>query len=310
MNTGEPLRDLSEKLAAWWHQFVLHLPNMAIAVLVVVAFWLAAKAVRNLMHRGLTRFSHSEQITKLIVNVLYVAMLSFGVFIALGILGLDKTVTSLLAGAGILGLALGFAFQDLGANFISGIYLAIRHTFKVGELIESNSYFGTVTRINLRSTELRTPQGQLVLIPNKEVFENPIKNFSLTGHRRIDLKVGVSYGDDLAKVRRVTMQAVEGVPGREPDRPVEFFYEEYGDSSINFTVRFWIPFRKQTDYLQARSEAIERIKKAYDQEDITIPFPIRTLDFGIKGGQKLDEVMARTRLSLKHDGDVEASRES
>lgn len=292
MNGNQALHDLSVKLGSWWRQFVLHLPNLAIAVLVVVVFWLAAKLARQVMHRLLTRFSHSEQITKLIENVAYIALLSFGVFIALGILGLDKTVTSLLAGAGILGLALGFAFQDLGANFISGIYLAIRHTFRVGELIETNDFFGTVTKINLRSTELRTPPGQVVLIPNKEVFENPITNFSVTGDRRVDLKVGISYGDDLAKVRRVTVQAVEGVPGRDTRREVELFFEEFGDSSINFTVRFWIPFRKQTDYLKARSEAVERIKSAYDREGITIPFPIRTLDFGIKGGRRLDEVMA------------------
>jgi small-conductance mechanosensitive channel len=116
-------------------------------------------------------------------------------------------------------------------------------------------------------------------MPNKQVFENPIMNYTIRGTRRVDISLGVSYGEDLEKAKRVAMEAVAVVPSRLPDREVELFYEELAESSIDFTVRFWIPFETQKDYLAARSDAIIRIKQAFDANGITIPFPTRTLDF-------------------------------
>jgi small conductance mechanosensitive channel len=285
------------KLGAWLEQFILLLPNLAIAIVVVFLFWMLAKLARNLTLQLLRRVSPVEEINRLLGTVLYLSIFATGFFIALGIVGLDKTVTSLLAGAGILALALGFAFQDIASNFIAGIFLSIRRPFQTGHLIETNRFLGTVERISLRSTELRTQQGQLVLIPNKEVFQNPIINYSLTGERRIDLKVGISYEDDLEKARRVALEAVEQIPSRDRGRPVELFYEEFGDTSVNFVVRFWINSSKQTDYLQARSEAIERVKRAFDGAGITLPSPIQTLDFSRGSGRRLLEALAGEQIS-------------
>ncbi|HEV2845103.1 MAG TPA: mechanosensitive ion channel family protein, partial [Thermoanaerobaculia bacterium] len=150
--------------------------------------------------------------------------------------------------------------------------------------------------------EIRTQQGQVVLIPNKQVFENPIMNYSSTGQRRVDLRLGVSYGDDLEKARRIAMRAVEGVSTRLPDKEVELFYEEFGESSITFVVRFWIEFTRQPDFLAAQSEAIERIKKAFDEAGIRIPFPVRTLDFGARSGEKLSEVLEEARTGRAGGG--------
>jgi hypothetical protein len=141
--------------------------------------------------------------------------LAAGVFIALGIVGLDKTVTSLLAGAGIVALAIGLAFQNIATNFIAGIFLSTRRPFQLNHLVETNNVLGTVQSISLRSTELRTPQGQVVLIPNKEVFEKPIVNYTVSQRRRIDLKVDIAYSEDLEKVKRIASQALEGVSFRQ-----------------------------------------------------------------------------------------------
>lgn len=285
MDVGNAWTLLTGKLIGWARAFILQLPNLAVAVLVLMAFWLLARLVRNLALRFLRRFSNSEQVNHLVALAFYLALLATGAFVALGILGLQKTVASLLAGAGILGLALGFAFQDIAANFMAGIYLSVQHPFRRGHLIQTKDWFGVVQNVSLRWTEILTQQGQLVLIPNKQVFENPIMNFSTRGRRRVDLKIGVSYGDDLAKARDVALAAVEGIAGRIADREAELFYDEVGESSITFSLRFWINFSSQADYLRARSEAIERLKKAFDENGITIPFPTRTLDFGVKGGE-------------------------
>src|SRR3954454_25322842 len=138
---------LVQKLLGWTQDFILLLPNLAVAVLVLVGFWLAAKLVRSLVLRLLHRISHSEQVTRLLSQTIFLALIAAGFFISLGILGLQKTVASLLAGAGILGLALGFAFQDIAANFMAGIYLSIQHPFRVGHMIQTKDFIGIVQRI-------------------------------------------------------------------------------------------------------------------------------------------------------------------
>ncbi len=291
MNLENTFSNLVDKLAGWLEGFILMLPNLVVAVLLVVVFWLAARLARRLILQVMERVSSYQQVNKLLATAGYVAVLAAGTFIALGVLDLDKAVTSLLAGAGIIGLALGFAFQDIAANFISGILMSIRRPFTEGDIVKTNDYFGTVVDVNLRSTYLQTFQGQLVVIPNKEVFQSPLINYSKTQRQRIDLRCGVAYGDDLEQAEQVALEAVRSIDYRDQDRDVDLYYEDFGDSSINFVVRFWIDFHKQTDFLKARSDAIKRIKRAFDENGITIPFPIRTLDFGVVGGEKLSEVL-------------------
>ncbi len=292
MRLSDTLDLLARKLESWVRALVLHLPNLVVALLLLVLFWLLARAVRHLAARLLGRVSHSGQVTRLLANALFLAVVGAGLFIALGVLGLDKTVASLLAGAGILGIALGFALQDVAANVMAGVFLAVERPFRHGHLVETKDHFGAVERVSLRWTELRTPDGQHVLIPNKEVFGNPLVNFSLSGRRRVDVKVGVAYGDDLERAREIARRAVEAVPSRLPETEVEVFWTEFAASAIDLVVRFWIRFVKQADYFQARSEAIEALKSAFDAAGITIPYPIRTLEFGPKGGVPLAEALA------------------
>lgn len=236
------------------------------------------------------RFSDNTTLNGLFASVVYIFFTGVTLFIVLSILHLDKAVVSVLAGAGVVGLALAFAFQDIAANFISGIFISFRKPLHIGDIVKISDYMGRVEEINLRDTVLKTFQGQMVIIPNKQVFQNPIENYSMLGKRRVDLTIGVSYGEDLERVREVTLGALQGMKGLSDIDDITFFYKEFGDNSINYLLRIWINTPDQPEYLAAGSEAILRIKKAYDANDISIPFPIRTLDFGIKGGVSLDEV--------------------
>jgi small conductance mechanosensitive channel len=269
---------------------------------VATLFWVAASLVRNVLGRALQHTPMHAPIRGLIVNVAGIAVMIAGFFIALGVLGLDKMVTSLLAGVGIVGLALGFAFQDIASNFMAGIILSFRHPFRVGHIIETNGFFGPVESMSLRNTHLRQLSGQTVRIPNKDVLGSPLVNYSEVGERRVELTVGVSYGDDLEQVRRVALTAIEALPMRLAERPTELFFQQFGDSSIDFQVRFWIRYTREPDFLGARSEAVMAIKRAFDQEGITIPFPIRTLDFSTVGGARLDEVLRPVLVEQRGDG--------
>lgn len=289
MNIDKYRKIIVDKLTSWGQELVDLLPNLLLAALILVLGFYISKALKRLAKKIIDKVSTQETINNLFANFIYIAAIGIILFAALSVLKLDKAVTSILAGAGIVGLALAFAFQDIAANFISGIFISFRRPLHIGDIVKVQDYMGRVEDINLRDTVVLTFQGQRVIIPNKAVFQNPIENYSLLGKRRVDLVVGISYGDNLQKVKDVVMEAVQKVSVRTED-PITFFYDEFGDSSINFEVRIWVNSPEQPVWLQGRSEAIMYIKEAFDKNDITIPFPIRTLDFGIKGGEKLSEM--------------------
>ncbi len=288
-STQQLLQRLLDNLEGWLHGFVDILPNLVLAVLVVTVFGFASKYVQRAIYKIVGRLTAHRTICELFATLSRLAVLLVGTFIALGLLHLDKTVTSLLAGVGVVGLALGFAFQDIAANFVSGILMVFRRPFADGDLVEVGGETGHVQKIELRATEITTFDGLTVTLPNKEVFQNKIINYTRTDHRRVELEVGVAYSDDLRTARDVALKAVKACSTRDQSRDVEVYYTGFGDSSINFSLRFWLDNAEQDAFLAARSEAIILLKEAFDSAGITIPFPIRTLDFGAAevGGEAL-----------------------
>ncbi len=270
-----------EKLTGWAETAIAGLPNFVVALAVALVFALLARWVSKLTGRVAEQVSETQAITRLAAAVVKYAVIGIGLVIALGILGLQKTVLSLLAGAGVVGLAIGFAFQDLAANFIAGIVMGIRKPFEIGDVVQTTDYMGTVKEINLRNTLIETFDGQLVLIPNRQVFENPLTNFSRLGTRRVDLEVGVGYDTELAKAATVAKQAIESLDFLAPDKDVDVVAKEFGGSSINFSVRYWIPYPGDVPYPAAVHEGVLAIKRVFDDHEIDIPFPIRTLDFSM-----------------------------
>ena len=143
---------ITDKLETWLKDFIVLLPNLVVAIVVILAFYLIAKLIRNVAHRVLGKVSRNQAVNNLILTIVYTGVVVIGFFIALEIMKWDGAVTSLLAGVGIVGLALGFAFQDIAANFIAGVIIAVSEPFRVGDILESGDNFGTVKDINLRTT--------------------------------------------------------------------------------------------------------------------------------------------------------------
>lgn len=281
---------LTGKLTSWIEALIKLLPNIVMAAIILVIGFYIAKFIRKIAIKLIGKVSKNLTLNNLFSSVIYIIFLGIVIFTALSILQLDKAVTSILAGAGILGLALAFAFQDIAANFMSGIFISFRKPLKVGDIVQLKTYMGKIKEVNLRDTVMETFQGQTVIIPNKEVFQNAIENYSYINKRRLDLSVGVSYGDDLEKVKQITIDAVKNIADLSKEDEITLFFNEFGDSSINLSVRMWMNSAEQSIFNEVRSQAIINIKKAYDANDIMIPFPIRTLDFGIKGGTTMSEM--------------------
>lgn len=292
---SEAYNKLEGKLSGWLETAVLNLPNILVALLILAAFWWLAKVAYRVFHRVARRAGANLNVADLFGSVMRVLVVGLGLFIALNVLDLSQAVAGVLTGAGIVGLAVGFALQDPLANLFSGVMLSVRELYGKGDLVESNGFFGKIERITLRATIIRSLDGQEIIIPNKEVLQRPLRNYSVTGERRIQFDVGVSYAEDLDRVAEVIREAVAGAVETKDGRPVEVFWGNFGDSSIDAEVRFWQVASSQKEYLSERSKAIVAVKRAFDREDILIPFPIRTLDFAIKGGDDLAAMLAEGR---------------
>ncbi|MCF0052959.1 mechanosensitive ion channel [Dyadobacter sp. LJ53] len=265
------------KLDKWFDESVRFVPNLIIAILILVVFRFLARYGSRFMEKGLGRASQNIALVSLISALTRIAIVTTGLFFALGVLGLDKTVTSLLAGAGVLALALGFAFQDLTTNFISGAFIAIQRPIKVGDVIETNGFTGKVLSIGLRSVKLDNFAGQLVELPSKDIFQKPIVNFTHSGDRRVQLECSIGYKDDLFFVENVALSAIRPLPFLQKLKPIELNFIRFSEKSIDFEVLFWIDQAKIGPG-PGKSLAMKAIKKAFDENNIAFPTPARPME--------------------------------
>ncbi len=284
---------LSEKLESWIEGGITLLPNIVVAFFIAIAFGIIAKVIGNVAGKLMRRTFESRQIASLLTSIIKSIILVAGIFIALDFVGLKGTVTSLLAGAGIVGLAIGFAFQDMTENFIAGVAMGIRKPFEIGDVIEAEGVFGNVKEINLRNTLVETFYGQLEVIPNKILFRNILTNYSYLGYRRIEVPVGISYADDIEEAARVITDAMNEKDYVIKKEETAVYAESFGDSSINLLLWFWIRYPGDPGFMSVRHDAVSTVKTVLEENDILIPFPIRTLDFNAKGGDKLNTMLEK-----------------
>lgn len=273
-----PVNKLINKLHDWLDFIVLKTPNIVLGIIVLLLFVLLSKILSRAIEKLADKFTDWTNLKFLLIKTVRISLQVLGFVVALNVIGLDKTVTSLLAGAGIIGLALSFAFQNIATNFISGILISVRHSYEVGDWIMSQGIEGIVDEITIYHTVVVTDTGQFVTIPNKEILESPLFNFTKNGSREVELRIGISYKDDLDHVLQVTEEALLNVPSLLKDKKHRLYFKEFSDFSIQLEVNFWILFKKQRDYDLAVSDTIRLIKKAYDKNGIVIPFPIRTVE--------------------------------
>lgn len=293
---------LFNKLVAWWEGLVKLLPNLVLAVLVIILSTFLVRFIRGWVEKFIQRTTRNRTLVSFGSNLFTAVFFLITGMVVLNILDLSDAVKTILGAAGVLGLAIGLALQDPMVNLFSGIMMSVRDYYRVGDLVKTNNFFGTITRITLRTTVLLQPDGQEVIIPNKDILQNPLVNYTHNGHRRIDIECGVAYGDDLEAAALAVQQAIENNVEHDTTKPVQVYFKEFGDSSINFQLRFWKDITAQGDFLQVQHDAIIAMKKALDDGGFTIPFPIRTLDFGVVGGVPLNEMYPKSLLRSNGNG--------
>ena len=272
-----------------WEKSVLdYLPDVFLAAVILIAFILLAKFVRRMILKFYSETIKVHQdIASIIASFIYFFFILSGVFLALQILGLESVLTKLLAGAGIIGIVAGFAFKDIASNLFAGLLLKSQQPFKKGDWVSIDNSYGAVQELGWITTTIHTVPGQEVFVPNQLIYNTTFSNFSTFQKRRIILESGVSYGDDLDHVKSVALDEVKNIEEVLHNEDIDFFFTKIGNSTYNFQLRFWIAFSNNNDFQKAMSDIIMRIKKRFEQENISIAYPVTTLDFGVKGGVNL-----------------------
>ena len=242
---------------------------IAAIVIFIVGRWVA-KGMKRLAVRALTKGKVDETLVSFLGHLIYIALLAFVIIAAINQLGVQTT--SFIAVLGAAGLAVGLALQGSLANFAAGVLMMIFRPFRVGDYVEGGGTAGIVEEIQIFTTKLRTPDNKSIIIPNAKITGDNIVNYSAKDSRRMDMIVGVSYDDDYDQVKEVLedILAKDGRILEEPPPTIGIF--EFGDNSVNFVFRPWV---KTAEYWDVYFALTEAIKKRFDEEGITIPYPQR-----------------------------------
>jgi small conductance mechanosensitive channel len=240
----------------------------AIAILIIGR--IVSKMVSNLTHKLLRNRNVDPTITSFVSNLTYYSLFTFVILAALTRLGIQTT--SFIAVIGAAGLAIGLALQGSLSNFAAGFLLIIFRPFKVGDFIEGGGTAGVVEKIQIFTTTLKSPDNKTIIVPNPKLTEDNIVNYSTQGTRRVDMVFGIGYGDDIDKARQIILEVMGADERILKDPEPSVAVSELADSSVNFVVR---PWSTVADYWGVMFDTTEKVKKRFDEEGISIPFPQR-----------------------------------
>ncbi len=263
-----------EKIITWaTEQGLAFAVNVVLSAVILLVGWLAIKLLAFLITKAVSRRGAQRAIllnfvrsavTKVCWTVLIV--------VVLGRLGLN--VAPIIAGLGVTGFILGFAFQESLGNLASGLMIAINEPFKIGDYVIVAGLEGTVLKVDIMATTLATADNKKVVIPNKCAWGTPITNFSALGRRRVDIRIGIDYDSDVPKAIRIALQALESLPGVLKDPAPSVSVASLDDSQVTLNVR---PWAEGADYWTVYNGACQAIKAAFDANGVAIPFPQLTV---------------------------------
>jgi small conductance mechanosensitive channel len=261
------LNDLTGKI--WELVTIYGIKVLAAIVIFIVGKWVA-KAIRGLVQRMMRKAQMDETLLKFVGNLTYIALLAFIIIAALSQLGIQTT--SFIAVLGAAGLAIGLALQGSLANFAAGFLMILFRPIRVGDYIEGAGVAGTVEEIQIFTTTLVTPDNKTVIIPNASLTGDNIVNWTMKGTRRVDMVMGIGYDDDIDKAKQIMADILAEDERILKDPAPQIAMTELADSSVNFVVRPWV---NAPDYWGVFMSVTEKIKKAFDANGISIPYPQR-----------------------------------
>ncbi|MGB0564777.1 MAG: mechanosensitive ion channel family protein [Spirulinaceae cyanobacterium] len=254
------------------------MPALLAAIIVLSLTRYTAQLTRSLAKRLATPAIKSRSIQLLVIKLTVITTWALGLLFASVIIFPGLSLGDLVGTLGLGSVAIGFAFQDIFKNFLAGTLLLLQEPFAIGDQITVGDYEGTVERIDIRTTTLRTYQGEEVLLPNSDVLTSAVQVRTAFDHRRTDLAVGVDYNTPLRSAIALLEDTLARIPTVVATPPVEIDVVSFGDSSIDFLVRYWTR-SDQASVRRTQTRVMVEIKEAFDRANISIPYPIRTVYF-------------------------------
>jgi len=259
------MEDILTKVTDWGTEYGIQIVG-AIAILIIgrIVVGMLTRLVGRLMRKGGT----DETLTKFVMSMTKIALMTFVIIAALETLGVETASFVVVLGAA--GLAIGFALQGSLANFASGVMLIIFRPFKAGDFVEAGGTMGVIEEVGVFATVLKTPDNKKVIVPNSAITGGNITNYSAKETRRVDMVFGIGYDDDI-KLAKQTLEEILAADSRVlKDPAATVAVSELADSSVNFVVRPWV---KTADYWAVYFDVHEKVKLIFDEKGISIPFP-------------------------------------
>lgn len=267
--TGETETQLTDLLDF----FVVKIPAFIAAFVVFALFYIIARAIKGIVEsRMADKFEEHKEMQILAGRTASTATIIIGATISLNIAGIDLTAIIAAAGFGV-----GFALKDIIINFLAGVMILAQKHFTIGDFIKIDGTVGKIVEIQTRATILQALDGTMVVVPNSDLFSKQVTSYTSNPFRRIEIAVGVEYGTDLVKAVETCYGAIKATKGVLIEPKPVVLVTEFGESSINLAVRVWVESRG--GWLSTKSNLAMNIKSHFDQADINIPFPIRTVVF-------------------------------
>jgi small-conductance mechanosensitive channel len=246
-------------------------------VILPFTWWLSSLAAKGL-RRWLLGGIASPFLRDIVARAIALPIFLLGLFVVLQVAGLTQIAVSVVGGAGVLGIVVGFAFRDIAENFLASLLLSIRRPFRAGEYIEVIGMGGTVLSMNTRSTVLLSSEGNHIQIPNAAIFKNTIVNYSVSANRRNTLEVGVGYDVSVARAQDIILEVITGHEAILNEPAPMILVDSLGSSTVNIKAYFWV---NAHDYsmLKVKSALLRLVKKALTEEGISMPDDAREVIF-------------------------------
>lgn len=294
-NTGKRIGVVEDKLAQFGDRAVELLPLLAVALVTVAVFWIVAR----LLTAGdwLFRWIDNRFMRDTVRHFARILIVGAGVLIALELLNATALVGAALGAAGVVGVALGFAFRDIMENYLAGLLLSMRHPFEPNDFVSIDGDEGRVVRLTSRATVLLTLAGNHLRIPNSKVFKAVLLNYTRNPLRRLDFEVSVGVNEDLMAAQKLGSDTLAAMQAIIAEPPPLALLERLGDSSVPIRFFAWVD-QRETDFLKAQSEAIRLVKTAFDEASIQMPEPIYQIYVRSEGKSPAQEVVHPTAESL------------
>jgi len=275
-----PTQTITQAVDRYYHEFLELLPKIALGIFIIVAGVLIAQFITNFYKRRILKKANDPLMARFLAQAIKIILILIAIMIALQVAGLSGIAAGILTAAGGAAIILGFAFQDIGKNFLAGIILAFNRPFRINDTIKIDSMFGKVKALNFRYTHIKTTDGRDIYIPNSDVLTKPVENYTADGFFRLEFVVGIGYENNIEQAKILIKEVLANNTNIIEDDAHESFVieDELAASTINLKVFFWIntiDYRVTSSVL--RGLVIKEVKEALDLNGFNLPADITEL---------------------------------